>query len=71
MRQRHDRHKRATIAATGQRTMHCRITLSRLYWDPRTRVVVVLLDTRYLDPAISELHAGGYEVQDEDGTRLS
>ncbi|MDQ2883310.1 MAG: transposase [Actinomycetota bacterium] len=42
-----------------------------MYWDPRTRVVVVLLDTRYLDPAISELHAGGYEVQDEDGTRLS
>ncbi|MFD4190516.1 Tn3 family transposase [Amycolatopsis thermoflava] len=32
---------------------------------------IVLFNTRYLDAAISELRAGGYEVRDEDAARLS
>jgi hypothetical protein len=32
---------------------------------------IVLFNTRYLDAAIAELSAGGYEVRDEDAARLS
>lgn len=32
---------------------------------------IVLFNTRYLDAAITELRAGGYEVRDEDAARLS
>jgi TnpA family transposase len=32
---------------------------------------IVLFTTRYLDAAITELRAGGYEVHDEDAARLS
>jgi Tn3 transposase DDE domain len=32
---------------------------------------LMLFTTRYLDAAITELRAGGYEVRDEDAARLS
>ena len=32
---------------------------------------IVLFNTRYLDAAINELRAGGYEVRNEDAARLS
>jgi hypothetical protein len=32
---------------------------------------LVLFTTRYLDAAITELRASGYEVRDEDAARLS
>ncbi len=32
---------------------------------------IVLFNTRYLDAAINQLRAEGYEVRDEDAARLS